>query len=741
MKKRSCFIITAFFLLLLLPINVFANDVTDKLYFDITIQENGDILVKEVASLAGTYNGRSREIEFSSYNSTPFTGIYSNFLGNTDIYSGTSLVPVKVGDIDKNNIMDFNNWVLNKEYKLVDDADNGDYGVYMIDLSSIGSEYKIFCSSDKDKAFYMEYIIKDAVVVHNDIAELYWNLIGENYREGITELKAYIHLPGEDNDVRIWTHGPFSGRNEIIDKKTLYFYDTNVSSYNAETIRIMFNKELVSLASKKSGVDGLDSILNIEAMLSDSENAKVNIKKLEAINTASREVEYLKEYKTIEHYNASLNAVNDIDPYYESYKNDFLHIIDSLKEEVNINWQKEIDNSIYAIREYKGVTRDYYKLVELIDSGFDQELKNKYNNELPSLLELTLKNEKDIMINRALCFSPPLIILIVIMITRFLYLKSEKEKFPNQYYREFPSEDTPYALEYLMTKKVSSNGISAIILDLIRKKVISISGDKKDYVLTLDNLTYVGNKGEKAIINVLFNIVGKDNKCNLKKLRENFSYDKAKKITDKIQSIKDDAKEEIDRKNIFVKNNAIVPVLEIILLFGSIVIYFGMLAFIFEYANYLFIIAMYFLVTIIYIIYFIILSKTHKKTIEGQELYAKWLAHKRFLLDFGRLSEKDIPEVALWDKYLVTATVFGIADKVSKKMQILIPDYDTDMLTNIYLMNVIMDSNITRSLNTSVSQGISTSTSVSYSSSSNGMGGGSSFGGGFGGGGGGGGRF
>ena len=212
--KGKLLFIGVFFVILgiILACDSYASeDTTKKLYQDITINSDGSITVKEAAVLSGEYNGRSREIKFKNSNALTFTGIYSNFAGNTDIQDGTDIINIKVYDISQSNfnsIEDINK--IEKEYKEVDSASNGKYGVYTLDKYSTEADFKIYCPSKKQKVFCMEYTIKNAVVIHNDVAELYWNLIGTNYREDIEDFQAKIHLPGKDTDLRVWTHGPLS---------------------------------------------------------------------------------------------------------------------------------------------------------------------------------------------------------------------------------------------------------------------------------------------------------------------------------------------------------------------------------------------------------------------------------------------------------------------------------------------------------------------------------------------------
>lgn len=129
-----------------------------------------------------------------------------------------------------------------------------------------------------------------------------------------------------------------------------------------------------------------------------------------------------------------------------------------------------------------------------------------------------------------------------------------------------------------------------------------------------------------------------------------------------------------------------------------------------------------------------------KRTIKGNDHYKKWMAFERSLLDFGRFSEKELPEVALWEKYLVYATVFGIAHKVNKqmKMQILDANIEGAQDLNInYLNYVYFNFDFVHSIEDIVSKGMGvrdSSDSNSKSSpkigSSGGFSGGSNFGGG-----------
>ena len=131
-----------------------------------------------------------------------------------------------------------------------------------------------------------------------------------------------------------------------------------------------------------------------------------------------------------------------------------------------------------------------------------------------------------------------------------------------------------------------------------------------------------------------------------------------------------------------------------------------------------------------------------KRTIKGNDDYNKWNGFKKFLNDFGRLEEKELPEIILWEKYLVYASVFGLADKVSKTMKIkfseLHPNDEFNPTFSDYYMMSSMSNTLTKTVSSSVTKSYSAVQNYKSNnmSSGSGMGGGFSSGGGFGGGGG-----
>ena len=59
-----------------------------------------------------------------------------------------------------------------------------------------------------------------------------------------------------------------------------------------------------------------------------------------------------------------------------------------------------------------------------------------------------------------------------------------------------------------------------------------------------------------------------------------------------------------------------------------------------------------------------------KRTKKAREAYAKWDAFRRYLLDFGTFEDDPITNIVIWEKYLVYATSFKIADLVMEQFRV-----------------------------------------------------------------------
>lgn len=629
MKKK---ILLFLLILFIIPFNVFAgSDDVDKLYVNIDILENGSIKVKELAVLNGDYNGRLRDIQYSNLDAPKFTGSTNDFNGS-DIYNGSGYRDLVVYDISEEDFTFDDIFSNNKspEYKVVTSGYSGQRGVY--EKSDIGNGFslKIYNPSSSGSAFYMEYIIDDVVVVHDDVAEIAWNILGESYAEDINEMEVHVNLPKKDKDLRVWLHGPLNGEIKNVDNKTSVSKFNFVGAYNAVSVRMMFDKSLVPNATKVSGVVAKEKILSVEQKLADEANA----------------------------------------------------------------------------------IRNRIKLVN----------------------------------NIAIIGTIIWFVLLIVFVILFFIKKKKLEKcdFDMDYLRDFPASYGPETLEYLIRKSISDKSLSASILMIIEKKALKVENipDKKNNFNLIKQDEYISSltDDESKLLELIVGEIGNGKTVSLNQIRDyGKSYSKASKfISSYDEWLKSCTKKAVELE-FFIKKVPYRDIVVVLCLCGfAITILNTMLetGFILGYGA----------VFMSFIILIIVLSfkiRTEKGLLE----YKQWMALKKFIQDFGTMDEKELPEISIWGKYLVYATVLGCADELEKQMKIRMENMNLpeDVISSYYWAGYYHHNfNMGYVISSSMHQAVSSSRSsiaVSSSSSGGGFGGGSSGGGGSFGGGGGGGRF
>ena len=118
-----------------------------------------------------------------------------------------------------------------------------------------------------------------------------------------------------------------------------------------------------------------------------------------------------------------------------------------------------------------------------------------------------------------------------------------------------------------------------------------------------------------------------------------------------------------------------------------------------------------------------------KFTESGQAEARKVVGFKKYLEDFTIIGERASQEVALWNDYLVFASLYGIADKVAKELKDINPQAFEQMMVYDYTtMNDVV--RLTRNMGNSITNARTQNLSGSFSPSRGGFGGFTSIGGG-----------
>ena len=324
--------------------------------------------------------------------------------------------------------------------------------------------------------------------------------------------------------------------------------------------------------------------------------------------------------------------------------------------------------------------------------------------------------------------------------------KENKKYLPEQelkYFRELPRKDaTPAQAVRLLYLGISPNTlgriVSATLLDLNLKKYIEFKVEKekkkeKIIIEIINDNTSNLSKDEKVIFDFLKSACKKSNQITVDEFKKYISKASPTKIQGFNNNVDLRTKEELinleihdkNQEKIYKKYSSSTSMFTTILFFAILIIaimiseentiIFGASA----------------IVIVSTIISMLIVEKAKKKvniyTQKGVNEREKWKGLKKYMEDFSLLDEKEVPDIILWEHFLVYATAFGIAEKVLKQLKVVYPDLEQNLDINTHTyMHIMLHTNFSRSF----SNAISTSMSSAYSSATGGGGGFSGGGGG-----------
>ena len=592
-------------------------------YIKAEVLHNGNMQIEEILVLDGTFNGYERDLEY---------GIeLDDGYDNSTLYQASGIKDIKVeakyiDTFTTSLFTDTNFTTLDS----VSYASNGEVGKYI--LSNLNKGYRIrmyYPASNEKVAFRISYTLEDVVILHNDVAELYWPFIGDGFVDNFNDVDIVVTMPGisKEQYLRVWAHGPLYGDVKMTSDGASIHLD-KLESGEVVDIRMLFDLSYITDTNslKKSGIDAFERINEIE-----------------------------KERKIA---------------------------ADALEEELLQKYHIVVVSSIIL-----GIT--------IIGSG---------------------------------------------IFIYFKYGKSPKANYYSKYNREFIDDYGVEVIDYLMNRKITPNALSAAIMNLIYRKnisvkeVTSVKKKGKDYEFTLDNLSNL-SESDLLLVAFLFDTVGKgkvnENNKQTFTTKDLKAYASGTKTCEsfikRYTAWKDAVLQAGEDEDFFVTSNK-PKIIALVMLILSIFLLIYI-------AHYQVDFWPSYVVIILSILLFIYAFAVYKRTLKGSEHYARWKAFKNFLNDFGSFELKELPEIILWERYLVYATIFGLADKVEKSMNVHIKELDLSQMGMDY-SSMYFYLNFSPLLHSSINNAVQSAyqtRSINYANTHSSRAG-SGFGGGFGGG-------
>lgn len=425
--------------------------------------------------------------------------------------------------------------------------------------------------------------------------------------------------------------------------------------------------------------------------------------------------------------------------------------IDSLSAQTMLEIRIVTEENIYD-NVYNKVEKDRLERILIQEQRWADEANAERRN---AIIQVT-----------AFIFGNAFIILITIFRVIIINKKGNKLKeqysYPDphiEYFREIPDEQnaTPARASYLYYYQNNTSVIganlpkifAATILDLSLKSLVEFEPIDKDEVKIIlsDNSKEVYlTKDEEIIYEILKNAVSSKGYITTKEFskyaKKNYNevYGKLQKLEKIVKNYEnecgnfDQTRYKITEK---WRRKRTFNIVMLILLF-----FFSPIA--------IFIFSLYVLLIANIASYSSNINKITLLSQKGDLKLHQWKGLKKYMEDYSLLKDKQVPDIVLWEKFLVYATTFGISKQVIKQLKVVHPEMfmedvqtGTNYSNTFYrytYWNIISNNSYGENCFNSLSNGLEDvyrgaerAYTVAHSSSSSGSGGGGGFSGGGGG--------
>ena len=239
-----------------------------------------------------------------------------------------------------------------------------------------------------------------------------------------------------------------------------------------------------------------------------------------------------------------------------------------------------------------------------------------------------------------------------------------------EYYRELPGNYSPAETGYLCEiGKLKPQAISATFMDLARRGYIrmepSTTPETKDILVR--QLKPFGEElrvHERMLLDFFFNQVGSLQSAVWFGTLKQFRKSNPREMKDFVEQFRTVVTLSVEAKGFLEKNRKGVKLAGWGFIITAII---AALAYsIREFAPMI-------ASSVVAGAFLAVTIKSRNFTREGQEQYYLWQAFRRFLTDFSNMDRAELPQLILWEHYLVYAVVLGVATEVIKQLPFVYP--------------------------------------------------------------------
>jgi uncharacterized membrane protein len=261
-----------------------------------------------------------------------------------------------------------------------------------------------------------------------------------------------------------------------------------------------------------------------------------------------------------------------------------------------------------------------------------------------------------------------------------------------EYTREIPPGNSPGGIANLfyfyqggITERVQGNVLSATMLSLAHKGYIRFGGNGDEYL----TITVIKNpnpvpltESEQEFLDILSKVAScHDGTFSMRQFRA-YAELHYKYLNKSIEKFLAATKREIAQRGYYRSRPALLTValmIGLIILISSLLIFFTSAG-----REYM----MVYLPLSMFLSGLMLMKAGRGKqrlSEKGEYDYGVWHGLKKYMLEFSRMTEYGVPQLELWEEYLVYATMMGISKKVCEQLKLVYPQLnDSAYLDSAY---------------------------------------------------------
>ncbi|MCB2359198.1 DUF2207 domain-containing protein [Clostridium estertheticum] len=221
-----------------------------------------------------------------------FDGEFNGVLRDVDFSGTKGLKNKKVYVIENTKLQELK---LNSENSLDEKGDSGTYN--FVEDGDLG-HFKIFeASQDEEITFVIKYKLVDAVTKYKDIAEFNRKVVDTKWEVALDKINIKITLPSgaTKEQLKVFAHGPLTGKSSILDSRNVEFQVPTVSPGNFVETLVLFPIKLVPNSSKIVNKDALPGIMANEGKLASEANETREQERLDGQGINKQQIENQKQ--------------------------------------------------------------------------------------------------------------------------------------------------------------------------------------------------------------------------------------------------------------------------------------------------------------------------------------------------------------------------------------------------------------------------------------------------------------